>query len=252
VRKSCRITTMSTIPVDVLREILEHVRKADLATLCRVNKICCSCSQDVLYRDIGRKTHITPTLARSTDLARRVRSFECYQSCPELPKALRNMSSLRRLELWGVYASVLDKCTFKLDSFTCNFPYSESLQKFLNSQSSLTEFSSSSHFKYPLSSEDTFLPNLTRVRAERCWVRILIPGRPVREVRVVKRYKDSSIDFSIFTLSTTPIRKLQIGYDVLYPTPVSHLESIFPSLEHLTIETFTMDRDVRIPLYLSI
>src|ERR1700728_3383044 len=93
---------MSSIPVDVLREILGHVRKADLATLCRVNKIFCSCSQDVLYREIyiGDKG-VTLTLARSTALARLVRSFkycDCY-SCPGLAKALRNMSSLRRLIL---------------------------------------------------------------------------------------------------------------------------------------------------------
>jgi F-box domain len=36
------VTTMRSIPVDVLREILEHVDKNDLATLCRVNKICCA------------------------------------------------------------------------------------------------------------------------------------------------------------------------------------------------------------------
>jgi hypothetical protein len=246
------ITTMSTIPVDVLRDILEHVRKADLATLCRVSKICCSCSQDVLYRDIDRNTYITPTLARSTDLARRVRSFECYQSCPELAIALRNMSSLRRLELWGVHSSVVDGCTFKLDSFTCDFPYSESLQRFLNSQSSLTELSIATltiatHSQpYPLSFEETFLPNLTRVRAETWCVCILIPGRPVREVRVIEWF-GNSIDFGIFTLSTAPIRKLHISYDVLYPTPGSHLACIFPSLEHLTIETSGMKQGVRIP-----
>jgi hypothetical protein len=46
-------TTMPSIPIDVLREILGHVRKANLVTLCRVNKIFCSCSQDVLYREIA-------------------------------------------------------------------------------------------------------------------------------------------------------------------------------------------------------
>ena len=43
----------SEIPVDVLREILGHVDKAGLVTMCRVNKICCSHSQDFLYRDTG-------------------------------------------------------------------------------------------------------------------------------------------------------------------------------------------------------
>jgi hypothetical protein len=62
-----------------------------------------------------------------------------------------------------------------------------------------------------------------------------------------------SYDLSIFTLSTAPIRKLKIDYEVLYPTPESHLASIFPSLEHLTIDATEMDSDVRMPpLFLSI
>jgi F-box domain len=78
---------MPSIPVDVLREILEHVRKADLATLCRVNKIFCSCSQDVLYREINDK-HVIKILAQSTDLVRRVRWFDAIRDCPELASAL--------------------------------------------------------------------------------------------------------------------------------------------------------------------
>jgi hypothetical protein len=59
------ITTMSAIPVDVLREILEHVGEADLATLRRINKTFCSCSQDVLYRDIYYpNTGVTLTVVR--------------------------------------------------------------------------------------------------------------------------------------------------------------------------------------------
>src|ERR1700730_16661403 len=129
---------MPSIPIDVLREILEHVSKADLATLCRVNKICCSCSQDVLYRSMHGDTDVIQTLARSTDLARRVRWFFPMCNCAELATALRNMSSLRNLSLVyiGDDPSILDGCTFKLDSFTCTFSYSESLRNFLNSQPS--------------------------------------------------------------------------------------------------------------------
>src|SRR6202035_5034095 len=113
------ITTMPSIPLDVLREILEHVRKADLPTLCRVNKIFCSCSRDVLYREIEYEADVIETLAQSTDLARRVRSFHTSYDHQELATALRNMSSLRRLgcEDFCDDASVLDGCTFKLDSF---------------------------------------------------------------------------------------------------------------------------------------
>ena len=131
-------TIMPTIPFDVLREILEHVvDKADLVILCQVSKTCCYFSQDTLYRKIwvSRDTRVIRTLAQSTDLARRVRSFESHDFSPELHTALRNMSSLRRLNLdyIGDPSSILDGCTFKLDSFSSTFPYDESLRNFLNS-----------------------------------------------------------------------------------------------------------------------
>src|ERR1700730_17764429 len=113
---------MPSIPIDVLLEILGHVPKSDLATLCRVSKIFCSCSRDVLYREIrGRDQRVIPTLAQSTDLARRVRSFVVAFSSPELATALKNTSSLRMLSLTRVDdVSILDGCTFKLDSFGCD------------------------------------------------------------------------------------------------------------------------------------
>ena len=117
------ITTMPSIPLDVLLEILGYVRKADLPTLCRDNKIFCACSQDVLYRDIYGGAHVIRTLSQSTNLARQVRSLDTSCEYPELATALRNMSSLRSLYLYGISddASILDGCTFKLDSFRCSF-----------------------------------------------------------------------------------------------------------------------------------
>ena len=252
---------MPSIPIDVLREILEHVDKADLATLCRVNKICCSCSQDVLYREIynGDKRVIIQTLAKSTDLARRVRSFKTTRSLPELATALRNMSSLRILQLVFIDdISVLDGCTFKLESFSCAFPYSESLRSFFICQPNLTDVkfsddSDNSSLSYPL--EETCLPNLTRVMADPYLLRMLIPGRPVREVGMRSPSDINSTDLSFFTLSTTPIQKLWIHYNMLYPKPVSLLISIFPSLVHLVIYASVYGNDVdwtvRVPLCLS-
>jgi len=184
---------MPSIPVDVLREILEYVDIDDLAILCIVNKIFCSCSQDVLYREIeDGDAHV---VQKSTDIARRVRSFATKHSSPELATALRNMSSLRSLELDGVRdESILDGCTFELDSFETSFPYFESLQNFLNSQPSLTELSIS-----------RCLPNLTRVKAFPSLLRILIPGRPVRVVIILSPWRIDSTDLSFFTLSTTSL-----------------------------------------------
>src|ERR1700728_1566766 len=173
----------SEIPVDVLRDILEHVDKADLATMCRVSKICCSCSQDVLYRDIyvrnRRVSSVQQSLAQSTHLARRVRSFNSIIRDLHLATALRNMTSLRILKLPYVYnMDILDGCTFKLDSFECTHleHCDESFPKFLSSQPSLK------YVKFPIDLvssplEATCLPNLTRINARFSLLPDLIPGR---------------------------------------------------------------------------
>jgi len=248
-------TAMPSIPVDVLREILEHVDKNDLPALCRVNKVCCSYSRDVLYRNIYHSDkRVTLTLARSTVLARRVRSFEYCYSYPELATALRNMSSLRSLDLGSIGddASILDGCTFKLDSFAYSFPYDKSLQKILNSQPNLTDVTVCKDHKPLIPFDEMCLPKLTRVMATPSWLRILIPGRPVREALVLLRSGVDFTDWSFFTFSTTPIQKLSINYDVLYPRPVSLLVSIFSSLVHLMVQSYGVEWAVRVSLCSSI
>jgi hypothetical protein len=245
---------LPSIPVDVLREILEHVEKHDLATLCRVNKIFCFCSQDVLYREIDdfhdEDASVIQTLAQSIDLARRVRSFRTIRSPPELAIALRNMSSLRGLDIAGTDdASILDGCTFKLDSFETNFPNSESFQKILYTQPGLTKFAIHGDYEPLPPFDERCLPNLIYVKANPSWLGILIPGRPVREVNV---HAFSSIDLSFFALSTTSIQKLRIHFNLLYPKPKSLLVSIFPSLVHLVVNAWDQEWKVRVPSFLSI
>jgi hypothetical protein len=244
---------MPSIPIDILREILDYVHKADLATLCRVNKIFCSCSQNVLYRKIRRRDiRVIPTLARSTYLARWVRSFVANRKLPGLATALRNMSSLRSLDLNGIGdASILDGCTFKLDSFTCSFSCSESFQNFLNSQPSLTDITIFDDYEPLPPFGERCLPNLTRVSAERSWLGVLIPGRPVREVTVLSPLDIDSTDWSFFTLSTAPIQKLGFNDDMLYSKPGSLLASVFPSLVHLVVYAYDVDWIVRVPLFLN-
>src|ERR1700728_2410553 len=103
---------MPSIPIDILLLILDHVDKADLLTICSLNKLCCSCSQGVLYRDIkidqlraGKQ--VCRTLAQSTHLARRVRSFDIsYYELdqlfhrPEFSTSFQNMIFLRSLSLY--------------------------------------------------------------------------------------------------------------------------------------------------------
>src|ERR1700728_2938015 len=140
-----------SISVDILRIILEHLDRNDLTRICLLNKICCSCSQDILYRDIDANNRVCHTLVQSTHLAKRVRSFAMRGWHRELAQALRNMTCLRSLTWLDVYDSsnVLDGCIFSLDTFTCDFPYNESLLKFLQGQPSLREAHFVTHFYFP-------------------------------------------------------------------------------------------------------
>jgi hypothetical protein len=248
----------SEIPVDVLLYILGYVDKADLATVCRVNKICCSCSQDVLYRDIYVwDLRVQQTLAQSTHLAKKVRSFKSRSIGSDIAMALRNMTSLRILKLLcGFHMDILDGCTFKLDSFGCNHldNFGESSTKFLSSQPSLKYVTFPTNFDTIL--EATCLPNLTRIDAEFPWLPHLIPGRPLNEVMSEGcTYNKHSIDLSFFALSSTPIQKLTIDYSYLHSTPGHLLASFLPSLKHFALSflihytSLDSDRVCELPLY---
>src|ERR1700728_3014144 len=153
---------MVSIPVDILRNILEHVSRAGLLKMCLVNKICCSCSQDFLYRDVrcAGNNRICRTLAKYSHLARRVRSFSIYAHEEDLAKVLQNMTSLRSLSLSdsGSVSNLMDGCTFKLESLTCTYHFDESLHKFLCSQPGITTLDILAiHIKVP-EFETTCLP----------------------------------------------------------------------------------------------
>ena len=244
---------MPSIPVDVPRVILEHVDKNDLATLCRVNKICCSCSQDVLYHNIHlgietshhrRRVKLYQTLAQSTHLAKRVRSIDIqfldFSIFEIIANALRNMSSLRSLKFHlGSYSNILDGCTFKLHSFSCIHSAcdSESFRNFLRNQTSLTDITIVG-YDTSGSIEATSLPNLTRVTSTSLdWVSRVIPGRSVSEVIITGHSFGNSADLSFFTLATAPVQKLTIDSSYLFPKSGELLASFFPSLTNLTMST---------------
>jgi hypothetical protein len=239
------LDTMSSIsiPVDILCVILEHLNRGDLTKICLLNKICCSCSQDILYRDIDvSKNRVCHTLAQSTHLARRVRSFAVKGWHRGLAQALRNMTCLRSLTLLDVdYSSDdLDGCIFSLDTLTCNFSYSEPLSKFLQSQPSLREAHFLTPYSYPklLDFEPNCLPNLTRITAHYTWLPHIVPGRPVSEVTSIGYSNDRNpVDFSFY--ATVPIQKLEISY-FLFPKSERLFTSNFPSLTHLRVD-FYMD-----------
>jgi hypothetical protein len=211
--------------------------------MCRVNKICCYFSQDFLYRDIFvGDPRVHRTLAQSIHLARKVRLFCSYSTGTDsnLAMALRNMTSLRILQLSSTFnPDILDGCTFKLELFECSYlnSHGESFPKFLSSQPSLKYLTLSGHFMFTLwSLEATCLPNLTYINVATSWLPYLIPGRPLNEVIVDGGIPDDdTFDFSIFALSTTPIKKLMIDHSCLQPTPLHFLASFLPSLTYFTL-----------------
>jgi hypothetical protein len=255
----------SKLSIEVLQMILENVDKAGLATVCQVNRICCTCAQDILYRNIDIQStnalKVIRTLAQSTHLSRRVRSFSAthifkFNPRKGMVKALQNMSSLRSLTLQttpDLYSWILDVdvYTFKLDSFSFQFNYDEpeTLLEFLNSQPSLTHLEISTYYDNSIMVETTCLPNLTWVSAPFLWLRCLIPDRPVSEVNIDGQSVKHE-DLNLFTLSATPILKLTLASCSLYPIPVKHLASVFPSLVHLCmymrLDTF---EEVRVSLF---
>jgi hypothetical protein len=173
---------MVSISVDILRNILEHVDRAGLLKMCLLNKICCSCSQDVLYRDIySGNNRICRTLVKSSHLARRVRSFSLYAYDEELAEILRNMTSLRSLTLddHGSVSNLMDECTFKLESLTYYYDFDEFFHKFLCSQPSLTTLAIHAIDVEVPELKTTCLLNLTHVTAWFPRIPNLIRGRPV-------------------------------------------------------------------------
>jgi hypothetical protein len=236
-----------------MRNILDYLDIADLVTMCLLNKACCSCVQDVLYRDMTTACHkACRTLSKSPHLARRVQlfSFTTYDPLSKftfdappvkyvnksLAKALRNMTSLRKLALFiGGGSGILDGCTFKLETLVGDFIHDKSFRKFLNSQPSLTSLSIVRKRDDFSDLEAARLPNLTQVAAPYSSLKYLIPGRPVSGVNLLAFAGDDISDLSFFTLSTSPILKLMIDYFGLYPKSTHLLASIFPSLTHLLI-----------------
>jgi hypothetical protein len=269
-------TGKSQIPVDIMLIILDNLDKSDLATMCRLNKLCCALAQPILFRDIRIQFHETvdpdkgltikhdrgfalcETLSQSPYLARCVRSFsvrvfeKSMRFQTKIAKTLEFMPSIRHLGL-NVHTDfnhLLKGRTFsfKLESFSFYLSYDKYLKNFLNSQPSLTTVDiclrDNSKFQYSpsLEFEKKCMPNLTRVTTHFIDVEKIIRGRPVSEITCIggpgfSFRHDITLDF--FALSTAPIRKLTIDYGFLYHgAKPGQLQALFPSLAHLTLTSY--------------
>jgi hypothetical protein len=255
-------TGKSQIPVDIMLIILDNLDKSDIATICRLNKICCAFSQPVLFRDIRIQFHeidrrlsikhdlgfaLCETLSQSRHLARCVRSLSVriydkdMQFATRIAETLEFLPSLRHLGLrtYRDFTRLLNGRTFsfKLESLTF-YSYDIRLQNFLNSQPSLTTVDIGFRKYSPrLEFETKCLPNLTRVTADFIDAEEIIRGRPVSEITCVGEPDvQYNITLDFFALSTAPIRKLIIDYGFLYKgAKPGQLRELFPSLTHLIL-----------------
>ena len=246
-----RHASTTEIPVDILQLILVHLDQPDLPTLCRVNKVCCAYAQEALYRHLSTETNfqVYNTLVESPYLAGLVRSVAVCDLFRKsdmlvLAQALRNMSSLRTLKLCfsGYHSWIVSECNFRLSSFLCHFRYDARLQAFLDSQPDLTDVtlvttSDSPPFDY------TCLPNISRIAAPLSWVQALVPNRPVSDVTILALgdMSDKYVDIDFLSRSTAAIKRLRIDSFYLDDKPAEVVESVLPSLEHLTVRATTED-----------
>jgi hypothetical protein len=157
----------------------------------------------------------------------------------ELTRAFPNMINLRHLSLgYGTDLNVLDGCTSALISFACfeNSQF-EPLHRFLVRQPGVINLTVTVYRVDAVWPElgVTCLPNLTRVNAPLSKLSQLIPNRPVKEASSIGYFGDSG-DLNSFTLSTSPIQKIEIDILHLYPKSAQYLASIFPSVTYLLID----------------
>ena len=277
-------TGRSQIPVDILLIILDNLDKSDIATMCRLNKLCCAFSQPILFRDIHiefqervpffsikneRLYALCEALSQSPYLSRCVRSFSVriyeisrrFQT--KIAETLEFLPSLRHLGLYVYFnfTRLLKGRTFsfKLESFSF-YSSNTDIQEFLNSQPSLTTVNIcfrndlySHRFKF----EKKCLPNLTRVTTSFFYAEEFIRGRPVSEITCTDQpYNRNNITLDFFTLSTAPIRKLTIGHDFLYyGAKPGQLRELFPSLAHLELtgcHRFSVSVSVSLRLFIRL
>jgi hypothetical protein len=264
----------SQIPVDIMLEILDNLDKSDLATMCRLNKLCCALAQPVLFRDVrfqfsdksefgllrnhAREYALWRRLSQSPHLAKYVRLFSVKVSImsihlgPRIAETLEFLPSLRHLGLIVyddftnyIYNHLLKGRTFsfKLESLTLHLPNGGThLRDFLNSQPSLTTvsirfFIFRTYVDSRMELERKCLPNLTRVTTSFLYAEEIIRGRPVSEITCIgERGVEYNITLDFFALSTAPIRKLTIEFDFLHNgAKPGQLRVLFPSLAHLTL-----------------
>ncbi|KAJ7088693.1 hypothetical protein C8R44DRAFT_991104 [Mycena epipterygia] len=216
---------MTSLPFDVLMEILPLIEFTDLTVIARTNKDLSGYALDRLYG------HIT-----SRNMKARPRSRHRIYP-PVLRDALRITLNLRtlKLDIDGKHSWVLTPAlgVFKLRSFS-SFTYAdEALINFLHDQTELEEIAlTHSCFDFGPRIPWEF-PNLKKFDGPMSWVDIIIPHNPVSHVVVSSIASGGAI--TSLGLTAAPINHLEIPIRAMHGRDFMNLRALLPDLKELVL-----------------
>ncbi|KAF8196891.1 hypothetical protein K438DRAFT_1967882 [Mycena galopus ATCC 62051] len=254
---------LAHLPLDTLDDILCYVPLADLVSVCGACKTFQPHALNALYR-VLRLTNTGSlkacfSLIDNPTLAARVRrlSIRCEEAGSFLgviQETLEILCNLQSLEIFMGEASVSscqwilpDPCPFQLRSFSTDFHYTSQVGNFITRHSSL------SNLTVPWEGgQDDFgkveMRYLTKICAPFSLVEALVPGRPIREVKILPNIDLTTVTvdlrnilqiqprrISCLTKSTATIERLQINMSWLRQIGPQLLAATLPSLSCLTV-----------------
>ncbi|KAJ7352318.1 hypothetical protein DFH08DRAFT_650440, partial [Mycena albidolilacea] len=194
---------MTSIPFDVLLEILPLIDSSDLPAMARTNRYLSDFALDRMYGSISSKNmHAAcQSVGSNPNLARRVKSLEINRHnhghgthlqtiLPVFRDVLRVTSNLRtlKLDIDGKHSWVLKAAlgVFKLRSFSCSAYTDQDLLDFLHDQTELEEIVFSHSYSFPEHGAPVpwKFPGLKKVDGPMSWIDMIVPGQPVSHVSI--------------------------------------------------------------------
>ncbi|KAH7886606.1 hypothetical protein F5I97DRAFT_1868656 [Phlebopus sp. FC_14] len=254
-------SVQSSLPVETLELIFEHLAYNDLATVVRGNSVFHKIATRLLYRSITglalqpkRSLILVSTLARNDLYAFFVRHIDLDWSeniltgnfLRLLHRALKRLKSLTQLNLefspidnGTNFTWVLEECTFQLKSLTTSLRCDAVLARFLERQTNLTELCLRGYSPLTaFSLSEHALPRLTHLRTVFSCPRTtadFIRGRPVEIVSMSLYPRDAASSLDALLLSSRTVKRLTVmSFEIAQPdTLLNEVAIRLPNLEAL-------------------
>ncbi|KAJ7183267.1 hypothetical protein C8R46DRAFT_1027024 [Mycena filopes] len=246
---------MTSIPYDVLMEIMPLVDFRDLTAMARANRSLSGYALDRLYARISSRNMraACQSVSANPTLAQRVRALHVNRSdhgtqldsiLPALGDALRVTTNLRtlKLDVDGSHSWVLKSGlgAIKLQSFSCFAYTDEDLLNFLHDQTDLEDITLSHSFIERGPPVPWRFLHLRKFDGPMSWIEAVVPGHPVSHL-VISHMTNFRPSLASLGLTTVPLLHLQIPLQSLRQIPSPILPVLLPAIESLTLP---MDEDV--------